>query len=834
MQNIQAYLGRFKPCRRKQFEAWFCKVPTGNCILDKIKDAKAISLLRGRTYLSNVEVSELQRKQPEIYKLIQSNIVKATDFVLNIDGSLSLVTFAELVRDYTYADKTLITKESILNKAYICEWYLSQLTPVKITYSQAIKSGKTNAEENFVLRWQKIVYRGNLTEIALSCVEDIKDNFRVYLPDPNEQYFIILPLVNNQPVIQSGRFITGRQFAYMYDMRGWSISVEEGMQTQGTVPKELFELSSPANHKESFTTMIYDFLQKSYHGSFAENAGIIKDLVIVKLADFCLSIKYTQCYEEMPVNYLIYTRSNEYFITQGNIDEKFPEGLKGYLSSLEKKEKIVIRLSDLQKFKEILVAILGFTPVANVSNFFIPRLSVNEFESLKSYSGSEYYKINKYLRGEECDNPFEAYLQATFISDVIDRTMISRNMYHFRGLALPNSIANKITEGYVLENKCFASTALISPVAISFALAHDAGTEQGVVLVFKNSFRQHGVYINNFSVHKGTEFEVLYNIGYDFKFIKQLGHFSDEYGKCAVWICEIIENQDRGIRKYAYKKDATEKLVYMLQSDGRLMRDFYIQNVKESDKSCRITLKRYNMENYLIRICLEGDEFIVTFEGEINEELVFSIKEKGYQFLFQYIYHVLSQDTNFKPRVSVANLGSFSERFMQDLCNYFIGNNFIISNQDVNKEWRDEVKIVSSFSILDSDLQPLNFEVVIMKEKEYLRLELEADGRKKIFRKEFDKRFELFEEVYWSIVCKFDLDSTRRLKRIFATLGGFHECEIEFIKQDRGTYKCYMQDKVFDIVMSGTSMLVSLNGNSIELNYYDDIYEAAANIKTLM
>ena len=97
-----------------------------------------------------------------------------------------------------------------------------------------------------------------------------------------------------------------------------------------------------------------------------------------------------------------------------------------------------------------------------------------------------------------------------------------------------------------------------------------------------------------------------------------------------------------------------------------------------------------------------------------------------------------------------------------------------------------------------------------------------------------DKRFELFEEVYWAIVCKFDLDSTRRLKRIFATLGGFHECEIEFIKQDRGTYKCYMQDKVFDIVMSGTSMLVSLNGNSIELNYYDDIYEAAANIKTLM
>jgi len=108
----------------------------------------------------------------------------------------------------------------------------------------------------------------------------------------------------------------------------------------------------------------------------------------------------------------------------------------------------------------------------------------------------------------------------------------------------------------VLENKCFASTALVSPVALSFGLHYDSTSEQGVVIVFRNSFRQHGVYINNFSVHKNTEFEVLYNIGYDFKFIKQLGHFSDEYGKCAVWMCEIIENQDRGIRKYAYKKDA--------------------------------------------------------------------------------------------------------------------------------------------------------------------------------------------------------------------------------------------------------------------------------------
>lgn len=834
MINIQAYANRFKPVRRKQFEAYFCKVPTGSCVLDIVKDAKAIALLRGRIYLSNIEVSELQRKQPEVYNLISNSLVKATDFVLNIDGSLSLVTFAELVRDYTYADKTLITKESVLNRAYICEWYLSQLTPTKITYNQAVKAGKPNPEENFIVKWQKIIYRGSKSEVALSCIDDVKDNFRVYLPDPKEQYFIVCDLINNQIAFNTGRFVTGRQFAYMYDMRGWSVSAEGVQQTQGTAPKELFELSSPSAHKESFTTMIYDFLQKSYQGSFAENNDIIRDLAIVKLADYCLSVKYVQRYEEMQVNYIIYTRDSDYFLVQGDIDVKFKERLKGYLISLEKHDKIVVKMNDLQKFKEILVAILGFTPVANVSNYYIPRLTFGEYKSLKDYSGSEYYSINKYLRGEECDNPFEAYLHATFISDVLERAMIGRNIYHFRGLALPNIIANKIKEGYVLESKCFSSTALISPVAMSFALAHDASTEQGVVIVFKNSFRQHGIYINNFSVHKGTEFEVLYNIGYDFKFIKQLGHFSDEYGKCAVWLCEIIEDTNRGIRRYAYKKDATEKLIYMIQTDGRLMKDFYIQNVKESEKSCRITLKRYNMENYLIRIYLEGDEFIITFEGEINEELVFSIKEKGYQFLFQYIYHVLSQDTNFKPRVSSSSIATFSEKFMQDLCNLFIGNNFIISSQDVNKEWRENDKVVSSFSILNSDLQPLDFEVVIFKKEGDIIIELGVEGRKRIFRKELTKRFELFEEVYWSIVCKFGLDSTRRLKRIFATLGGFHECEIEFIKQERGTYKCYMQDRVFDIVMSGTSVLVSLNGNSVEINYYDSVYEAAGIIKTLL
>lgn len=840
MVHISAFTDKFKSVRRKQYEAWLCKVPIGCCVLDKVKNAKAIELLRGRNYLSNIEVNELRRSNPEIYEMIQTCLTKATDFVLNIDGNLSLITFAELSVNYVYADKSPITQESILNKAFVCEWYLSQLTPTRTTYNQAVKAGKCNPkqlQENIVMQWHKVMYQGNRSEAALACVEEIKDNFRVCLPDTKEQYYIVCDAVGSQINFQSGRFITGRQFGYMYDNRGWKLQNAE--QSKGVVPKELFELiSSKINAKDSFATMFYNFLQDSYKGSMAEGYGIVRDLAVTKLADYCLSVKYTQVYEELQVNYLIYTRNDEYYMVQGDIDAKFDDGLKKYLLSLEKKDKIVIKLNDLQQFKEIVQAVLSFKTSADVSNYFIPRISSNEYMSLKSYSGSEYMDINKYLRGEEASNNFEAYLHAVFISDIIERSMILKNIWHFRGVSLPKRIAEQIKEGYVLKSDSFVSTSRTSPVAFSFGLHYDVNTEEGIILVFKNTNRQHGIYMNTISIHKNTEYEVLFNIGYDFKFIKQLGNFSDEYGSSKVWLCELVEDSTRGIRKYAYKKDATEKLIAMIQMDGRLMRDFYISNVKDSADygGCTVVLRRYGMDDYTIRINLEDGEFHVCFQGVIRDEVVFKIKEKGYQFLFQYIYHVLSENIRVKPYISSSMIATFSERFFFDLNNLFIGNNFIICSQNVNKEWRNQDKeVVSSFSLLDSDLEPIDIEVIISQEgNEYIKLILAIDGRKRIFKKELLKRFDLFEEVYWAIVCKFNLDCTRRLKRVFSILGGYHECEIEFYKQDGGVYKCYMDDKIFQITISGTNIIVCVNDSSVTLNYYEDIYNAASMIQTIM
>ena len=230
---------------------------------------------------------------------------------------------------------------------------------------------------------------------------------------------------------------------------------------------------------------------------------------------------------------------------------------------------------------------------------------------------------------------------------------------------------------------------------------------------------------------------------------------------------------------------------------------------------------------------------------------------------------------------------SFSERFMMDLTGLFAANNFIVLSQHVNtntsfdfddsfftnsdlslndgvssksfnifgvslelptaldaepiqkSERPKKEKVMSSFSLVGDDLRELPFDVTMFKENNCIVVELvykstENKGKSKQFKIDFQKRFELFEIVYDSIVKTFKLDCTRRLKRIFSLVAGFEEKYISFIRSEQHLYKCYLGNVVFEITMIGSMVTVSLNEKTASFSYFDNIYDAATVVRTVL
>ena len=89
------------------------------------------------------------------------------------------------------------------------------------------------------------------------------------------------------------------------------------------------------------------------------------------------------------------------------------------------------------------------------------------------------------------------------------------------------------------------------------------------------------------------------------------------------------------------------------------------------------------------------------------------------------------------------------------------------------------------------------------------------------------------ERVYRAIVKKFNLDCTRRLKRIFSIIAGYEEKYIDFYKRDEG-FVCYIGERTFNIQIRGTLVVITLEDRQVSFSYYEDIYESAKKIATIL
>lgn len=875
MVNIDSFLSRFKPCKRKAYEAYFSKPPVGSAILNKVTDFKAVQALGGKTYLSPREVLELKQNNTLVYSLIQKGIITAFDFILYQNGVLFKVLFSFLQDNFTYSDNTPITKESIIMKASYCEVVNGINTPYNMSLDKAYKQKKGTAQElenNFAVKWQKIVCNSQLEEVALPVIGDVLTSFRAFIPSSAGTYFIVGQLQNGILNRNSLQFVDNYTFSYIYDCRSWAkYYVASNIQTQ---PKELFELYEYTRKKESFSATMEDFIKSKFIDSFLNRNNVVVDFSTEVLSSDILKLNIEFAYESLEMYGFIYKKGSSYgFILEPTFhyEKEFKGNITEHIKVLEKKGFCVFTSKEFEEFKELLTGFLCLSNYGVSSQFSVPYLTNNEYAAIKRYSGRDYIDINDYLRGEEVEDKFNNYIKALFIYDILERCQIYNNIYHFRGLTLEKSIVDNMKEGYILDNTNFISTSLTPLVAGSFANAIDSD-EKSIILVFKNTKRQQGLYLNNLSVHRGSEFEVLFNLNYNFKFVKKLGDYCGyDVDSTPVWLVELVPDKDKKLTKYTYQKDAIEVLLYYIQQEKLLMKYFYIDSVKDFDEELPyvfVDLKSFDIEGLNIRITLQDGECTIEFSGKIEKVFKYKIREKGYEYGLTLILGVLREQKSLFSEISKSQLASFSERFMFNLSSLFAANNLIITNQNVNYDKvfdledsifgdsltlnifdtainladgttvneKPKVEVVSSeFTVLTSDLEELVFDIKMSANKEKVSLRIEAVDKdlKKEFLVEIDKREELAERVYRAIVKKFNLDCTRRLKRIFSIVAGYEEKYIDFYKRDE-EFVCYIGEQTFNIRIRGTLVVITLEDRQVSFSYYEDIYESSKKIFSII
>lgn len=854
MLNIKDYIDKFKPARNISYYAFVCKIPVGSVVIDKIRNSKVFDLVGQKQVLTPLEVKEISMKNANLFQLLRGSIITNAQFVINIAGNVEVITAQELMSKYEFPNGTPITQSRLLTKAYICENQQGINTPVNITLNRAYKLKISNPESNIVVNWFRVVAKDSVIEQEAMYINRREmPEFNMYLPLDNKDYLVV---VENGEV-STAKFLSVEEFKYKYDLHGWSKILGSDRVTM-VQPKPLFTLTESTHGVKTFAVIIENMIAELYKSSIAINSGVVTDFVTETWSKNVIAISFNiTC---GTIYALAYKKADKYNLAFGNEDvfNGFSQNIEQYIDYLEKNHFVTLSLKDFKVYRELFIAILSLFNSSALANYKMPLLSNEERQSLREYTGIEYQNINMYLRGEMSTDAFGSYLHAMHISEYLDRCQVLKNSWHFRGMTISNKLLpSELKSGVVIPSDSFVSTTITSLVAFDFA-ADGGKDETSFLFLFKNTTKKHGAFIDLISEHRGNEYEVLFNIGTGFKLIKRLGWYHEEDAKPAqVWLVEIVEDKEAGIRKYQYKQDEAEKLVSMLQS-SELMKAFYINEVDEQNTGVvKVILYRYNVNDLAIYITLYKGVFTVEFSGTINSRYQFSIKEKGYNHLFQYIFAIINQE-GLSSNFNETALSSFSEQFMLNLLSTFTANNFIISSQRVNigymqnpftgddfllpEEADSESSEIrsSEFTILTSELKTLNvsIDLEVLKSSAELQASIKAsvdNGRvlTKIVTRPLNERNNMYYDVYTVLVQKFSLDSTRRLKHIFSLVSGYYEKYLEF-SGSNGIYQVAFDDRVFNVTQSGVVIHVAYEDRGIDLNYYDDVYSLASQVQTLI
>ena len=135
-------------------------------------------------------------------------------------------------------------------------------------------------------------------------------------------------------------------------------------------------------------------------------------------------------------------------------------------------------------------------------------------EAIRTYSGSKYWDINRYLRGIRSELKPELQKIADVLMDELEQNELADNMVLYRGVG-PDVLQGKPVEvGAIITDPAFVSTSTTSKTARDFI-----DDSQGYLLKITSPKGTKALNISKYSVHQ-SEAEVLMQMGTAFKIDK--------------------------------------------------------------------------------------------------------------------------------------------------------------------------------------------------------------------------------------------------------------------------------------------------------------------------
>lgn len=202
----------YKPCRRKQYEAYVCMPPRGTVVIDKFVQHDAYRMMNGQAFFTVEQRSKNTGIAQRLNQLMQSGRVMV------VSDNEPFVVVGASGEFYTCSAQVLQKKFRFLQNGQ----------PVMINdvvLRQRMKNG--------VLDWSVIRFIPDSTEILSACYVPtaMKGQIQTFtglmsINDPSMQHgkgdFIVAPVGQNRmPNFTMRIVVNGTVFADTYDIRGW-------------------------------------------------------------------------------------------------------------------------------------------------------------------------------------------------------------------------------------------------------------------------------------------------------------------------------------------------------------------------------------------------------------------------------------------------------------------------------------------------------------------------------------------------------------------------------------------------------------------------------------
>ena len=244
---------KLKKCKKKIYEIWVCKPPTGTCVINKLEQAAVVQQCKGRTYFTADEMAQFKASNVTMYNFLCQHADVTSEkrpFVLcGTMGEMWATGANNIAKTYVFAsDDSEITPESLQKRAGATKGILDW-TRVRT------KADSAECYAQFVPLPQMC-----RVQTAWGSILTANDP-RVKVHGKGD-FILYEMLPNGQPNENDKRVVNGAVFKNTYNNIGWTSCLSDDNYEIVTDSSKFPKLCQGASTGNDFSGMVRDFVNK--------------------------------------------------------------------------------------------------------------------------------------------------------------------------------------------------------------------------------------------------------------------------------------------------------------------------------------------------------------------------------------------------------------------------------------------------------------------------------------------------------------------------------------------------------------------------------------------